>query len=348
MNGEREREDKKQTAMMEVEKGPTAFAGLIEVSLQSSISSATKLFSTYPLRILYPKKVQFDKSVDCAWFYTVSYGGGLVSGDSVPMSVDVQKDCTASVCTQGTTKVYKSVNPSSTNNTDNNIIGELTKTTRQTLEAKVGTNALLCWLPDPAQCFKDAKFEQVHEISLEDDSSSLCFVDWITAGRVAHDDARWAFRSFSTRTTVTTGDDTVNVIESQRLENAAWNNEEESNLAKRMANAHVIASVILIGPRTEAARMKCAEYARETSKRTTNAASWLTAKSPLPAGVSYSLTTASESKTQRMNEGGGKNDTLVLRVLASDIESAYEVLRDCLQPLETEIGCPPYNERGGS
>ena len=291
--------------------------------------------------------MQFDKSVDCAWFYTVSYGGGLVSGDLVPMSVDVQKNCTASVCTQGTTKVYKSIKPSSANGTCNDVDSENTKTTKQTLEAKVGTNALLCWLPDPAQCFKDAKFEQVHEISLADDSSSLCFVDWITAGRVAHDDARWAFRSFLTRTTVTTGDDTVNVIESQRLENAASNNEEES-LAKRMANAHVIASVILIGPRTEAARRKCAEYAKDSSKRTTNAASWLTAKSPLPAGVSYSLATASESKTQRMNEEGNEKDSLVLRVLASDIESAYAVLRECLQPLETEIGCPPYNERGGS
>ena len=58
MNGGREREDK--IAMMEVEKETAAFAGLIEVSLQSSISSATKLFSTYPLRILYPKEVQFD------------------------------------------------------------------------------------------------------------------------------------------------------------------------------------------------------------------------------------------------------------------------------------------------
>ena len=36
MNGGREREDK--IAMMEVEKETAAFAGLIEVSLQSSIS----------------------------------------------------------------------------------------------------------------------------------------------------------------------------------------------------------------------------------------------------------------------------------------------------------------------
>jgi urease accessory protein len=227
-------EQERDIAMVEVEKKP--LAGLIEVSLQSSISSATKLFSTYPLRILHPKKVQFDASVDCAWFYTVSYGGGLVSGDLVPMSVDVQKNCTASVCTQGTTKVYKSIKPSSTNGTEESGQQQRDgiKTTKQTLEAKVGTNALLCWLPDPAQCFKDAKFEQVHEISLQDDSSSLCFVDWITAGRVAHDNERWAFRMFSTRTTVTTGDDNVNVIESQRLENSSSN--EEESLAKRMAN----------------------------------------------------------------------------------------------------------------
>ena len=133
--------------MVEVEKKP--LAGLIEVSLQSSISSATKLFSTYPLRILHPKKVQFDASVDCAWFYTVSYGGGLVSGDLVPMSVDVQKNCTANACTQGTTKVYKSIKPSSTNGTEESGQQQRDgiKTTKQTLEAKVGTNALLCWLP---------------------------------------------------------------------------------------------------------------------------------------------------------------------------------------------------------
>ena len=219
MNGGREREDK--IAMMEVEKETAAFAGLIEVSLQSSISSATKLFSTYPLRILYPKKVQFDKSVDCAWFYTVSYGGGLVSGDLVPMSVDVQKNCTASVCTQGTTKVYKSIKPSSANGT---VMMSTAKTPRRQSKRsrqKLERMRFSVGYRTRAQCFKDAKFEQVHEISLADDSSSLCFVDWITAGRVAHDDARWAFRSFLTRTTVTTGDDTVNVIESQRLENTS-------------------------------------------------------------------------------------------------------------------------------
>ena len=47
-------EQERDIAMVEVEKKP--LAGLIEVSLQSSISSATKLFSTYPLRILHPKR----------------------------------------------------------------------------------------------------------------------------------------------------------------------------------------------------------------------------------------------------------------------------------------------------
>jgi urease accessory protein len=313
---------------MMTNKEDPAFAGIIEVSLQSSKSSATKLFSTYPLRILYPKKVQFDKSIDCAWFYTVSFGGGLVSGDCVPMFVDVQEKCTASVCTQGTTKVYKA---------NNNAINNEAKTTKQTLDARIGKNALLCWLPDPAQCFKDAKFAQVHEISLEDCSSSLCFVDWITAGRVAHDDARWAFRSFCTKTTVKISED-ITVIESQRLENTT---ETNGDLAKRMANAHVIASVILVGPRTETARKRCSEYAKETSKITNNAASWLTQKSLTP-GVMRALVTVSN------NGDDDKNDCLVMRVCAIDMESAYEVLRKCLKPLESEIGCPPYNERGGS
>ena len=326
------------------EAAPPSHAGVIEISFQSSISCATRLFSTYPLRILHPKRVQFDKTIDCAWFYTVSYGGGLVSGDSVPMSVAVLDNCTACICTQGTTKVYKAVPGRA-----DNLSGS--KTTTQTLEATVEENALLCWLPDPAQCFRDARFSQIHDVTLRDASSSLCFVDWITAGRVAHDDARWAFRSFSTRTTVVTkalderGEDMINVIESQRLENSV---DVPDLLSKHMVNAHVLASVILIGPRTKEARQSCKDVVRAKSGRSLKVSDsrWLKIGC---ASSSSSFSTISESTTTTTtSDFNSESDCLVLRVCASDVEAAYEFLRETLKPLENEIGCPPYGERGGS
>jgi urease accessory protein len=64
----------------------------------SSVSFA-ELSSTYPLKLLSPQTAR----PSVALVYILSYGGGLVGGDRIALSVDVQKDSTLFALTQATT-----------------------------------------------------------------------------------------------------------------------------------------------------------------------------------------------------------------------------------------------------
>ncbi|KAH7430093.1 hypothetical protein KP509_09G083200 [Ceratopteris richardii] len=46
-------------------------------------------------------------SVDVVWIYSLSYGGGLVSGDLLYVQVEVGVESTTVLTTQASTKVYK-------------------------------------------------------------------------------------------------------------------------------------------------------------------------------------------------------------------------------------------------
>src|SRR5262249_62166635 len=71
-----------------------------------------------------------------AWVYTATYGGGLVDGDSVRLSVDVGPGAAALLSTQASTKVYRS-----------------TLGTEAQLNAVVDEDGLLVVAPDPVVGF---------------------------------------------------------------------------------------------------------------------------------------------------------------------------------------------------
>ncbi|MCE5165833.1 hypothetical protein HAX54_012554 [Datura stramonium] len=73
-----------------------------------SMPSFTKCFSKYPLKIIIPRKVGSSET-DAVWIYTITYGGGIVSGDSIACDITVGDDCTTVLTTQASTKVYKAV-----------------------------------------------------------------------------------------------------------------------------------------------------------------------------------------------------------------------------------------------
>ncbi|GER45367.1 urease accessory protein ureD [Striga asiatica] len=72
-------------------------------------STLTRCFSKYPLKFISPNKVGPSQITDAVWIYTITYGGGIVSGDSIAFEVTVGDGCTAVLTTQSSTKVYKSV-----------------------------------------------------------------------------------------------------------------------------------------------------------------------------------------------------------------------------------------------
>ncbi|XP_059297243.1 urease accessory protein D isoform X3 [Lycium ferocissimum] len=71
-------------------------------------STVTKCFSKYPLKFIIPRKVGSSES-EAVWIYTITYGGGIVSGDSIACDIIVGDGCTTVLTTQASTKVYKAV-----------------------------------------------------------------------------------------------------------------------------------------------------------------------------------------------------------------------------------------------
>lgn len=123
----------------------------------------------YPLKLISPpRNHQQDKSV---LVFLLSYGGGLVGGDTVNLTIEVQRDARLSIVTQGHTKIFKSATP--------DIV------TRQTLNVTVDDGAALCLLPDPVQPFAESVYEQTQIFRLRGSGASLFLLDWVTQGRSA-------------------------------------------------------------------------------------------------------------------------------------------------------------------
>lgn len=123
----------------------------------------------YPLKLISPpRNHQQDKSV---LVFLLSYGGGLVGGDTVNLAIEVQRDARLSIVTQGHTKIFKSATP--------DIV------TRQTLNVTVDDGAALCLLPDPVQPFAESIYEQTQIFRLKGSGASLFLLDWVTQGRSA-------------------------------------------------------------------------------------------------------------------------------------------------------------------
>lgn len=175
----------------------------------------TNLSFTFPLKLIAPTTSARNATLALSGrsdlasspkavspLYIVGYGGGLVSGDSVDLDVDVGTECTLLVLTQGSTKVFKTrttaptrgvstasyTSPSSVEHTSQIAAEAATakEATRQGFRFLVRPHATLVLLPDPVTCFAASKYDQVQRFDLRDrQSSSLVVLDWITPGRTA-------------------------------------------------------------------------------------------------------------------------------------------------------------------
>lgn len=83
-------------------------SGKIVVEKVGQKSRVTRCFSKYPLKFIIPTKAG-PSDIDVVWIYTLTYGGGIVSGDCISFDLMIQDACTAVLTTQASTKVYKSV-----------------------------------------------------------------------------------------------------------------------------------------------------------------------------------------------------------------------------------------------
>jgi len=80
-----------------------AATGAVRVEKVRGRSALTRCFARYPLKLIAPSKVG-PASCDAVWLYALTYGGGIVSGDTISCTVSVGDGCTAAITTQASTK----------------------------------------------------------------------------------------------------------------------------------------------------------------------------------------------------------------------------------------------------
>ena len=142
--------------------------------LPSGISGLETATYQYPLKLVAPSRPFETKSV---LVFLLSYGGGLVGGDSITLSIRVLEEARLSIVTQGNTKIFKSAS--------RDVV------TRQALDVEISDGGALCLLPDPVQPFEDSVYEQTQIFRMAE-RASLCLLDWLSRGRSARGE-NWDF-----------------------------------------------------------------------------------------------------------------------------------------------------------
>lgn len=183
--------------------------------LPPSIPTLTTLTYKYPLKLL-SRTVGFtpESSVlPCATrpihLYLLTYGGGLLPGDQIDVSITLHPRTRLVVTTpQGSTKIFKTV-PGGKSNQRGQSNNDMS---RQVLDVHIGSQAALCYLPDPSAPFKDSRYEQIQKFTVDgnvtgNERSSLCVLDWVTQGRTSRGED-WDFHLWKGKNEVWSVDST--------------------------------------------------------------------------------------------------------------------------------------------
>lgn len=179
----------------------------------------------YPLKLISPRL----PLQPCTSVFMMSYGGGLVGGDQIELTVDIERGCKLSLLTQGSTKIFKRRIKD----------GKSSPLTSQTLHVRIADGGLLALVPDPIQPFEDSCYSQRQCFELHP-NANLVLLDWVNSGRPARGE-NWTLTSFRSRNDIyQVGDDRRLVLRDTLILNA--------NVATSMHPHECFATVILRGP----------------------------------------------------------------------------------------------------
>ncbi|CAN8316317.1 unnamed protein product [Cochlearia groenlandica] len=276
-------------------------------------STATSCFSKYPLKFILPSKVA-PVGTDVVWIYSLTYGGGIVSGDSISCEFTIGDGCTTVFTTQSSTKVYKAIG---------------SKCSEQTLEARIGSDALLVVIPDPVTCFSTARYYQKQIFRLVSDSN-LVLVDWITSGRHANGE-KWDFDFYKSINNVYLEDDQPLFLDTVLLEKRSI-----QSIAERMQDYHAIAMVILFGPKLSEIQKQVQENVKNMMSEQLQMLSYGSRRHDTINGFMKPEFIASCSTF------GPERKGVVIRIASDSTESVYNFLRQQLSELEPLLGQSPY------
>ncbi|KAF2138653.1 uncharacterized protein K452DRAFT_276303 [Aplosporella prunicola CBS 121167] len=163
----------------------------------------------YPLKLIAPAPAVLttatnanatcdnDSPTTVHTIFLLSYGGGLVSGDVVNLSITLDTHARLVLLTQGSTKVFPGARRSA-----------------QSMDVRLAPGAALLYLPDPVQPYAGSAFaqEQIYTLLPGDGdgasgggaSANLCVCDWVCEGRSARNES-WGFDGYASRNEVYLG-----------------------------------------------------------------------------------------------------------------------------------------------
>jgi urease accessory protein len=218
---------------------PTNPPGYGTVQLSAKPSQFRILSYAYPLKLISPTPIEVTTQRTVQTLFLLTYGGGLVAGDSVTLSIELDAATNLILLTQGSTKIFKT--PDST--------GPLTT---QSVTAKLARNSALCYIPDPVQPFAKSAFAQKQRFELGS-GASLCVCDWVTSGRPARDEI-WAFWKYESGNEVWTMPDDGTLGRLLLRDNMILDNDTDNRHISEPLHGHkidhlgVYGTLILRGP----------------------------------------------------------------------------------------------------
>ncbi|XP_024390719.1 urease accessory protein D [Physcomitrium patens] len=308
-----------------------ALTGVIKVDNVAGKSAVTRTFAKYPLKFLLPNKI-VPSGIDAVWIYAISYGGGIVSNDSISQRVEVGPSCTAVITTQSSTKIYKSVEG---------------KFCEQILQAYVGREGFFAVLPDPITCFKNSKYTQVQEFYLAADAN-LVLIDWMTSGRVDNGES-WEFELYKSINHIYLEDVKADCSKSTPLflDCLCLEQGVGTSVAERMRGFHVVANMVIYGPKLAAFRVKVQKKVQELTQKafTRRKSCDLTARLRDSSLSAESPSTSDPLLFVSCSSIGPANEGLVVRAVASTTALMYDFFKEQLAHIDSLIGACPYAGR---
>ncbi|KAJ7125706.1 UreD urease accessory protein-domain-containing protein [Mycena crocata] len=287
----------------------TAGRGRICLALHGPEAVFSELSSTYPLKLLSPRLERAGLAV----VYIISYGGGLVSGDYVSLSVEVGSGASLLLLSQGSTKVFK-FRPGHRAADPN---GRLQITT-QHMDFAVSAGGGLYLLPDPVTCFRSASYNQIQTFHLAPDAS-LVLLDWVTSGRKSRGED-WVFSRYYSVNEILVGGKRV-AKDVMLLEH---DDDNGRTLANKLDPYSCYATLILYGPHVQGVLSAlAAEYARISVFKRSE-----------PAGLLWSLS--------RFGDSGG-----VVRIAGRESEGVRRWIGEWLGEMEVVGGTEVFRKAFG-
>ncbi|KAL8804679.1 MAG: hypothetical protein Q9200_005726 [Gallowayella weberi] len=195
-----------------------------------------------------------------ALLFLLSYGGGLVSGDHIYLSISLAPSTRLTVATQGSTKIFK---PSLLLPSTSTSSPSTTPITRQDLKVKIAANAALWLGPDPCQPFAFSRYAQtqIFEVDIRG-GGSLGLVDWVSEGRSARGE-KWEFEGWRGRNEIWDVSSSLSSLRGHESRGVAGEKRTEKkrrlilrdsliltspHLPSRVDGLGIFGTVILIGP----------------------------------------------------------------------------------------------------